>query len=92
MTHNPLFALYIFGRTNVIETIATVVSYKQGHLVLGFQHTCVELVFGFFVATPIIDFECKKITLTGDQWAHTELHFQACLQTIYLPDRHNKGS
>ena len=32
------FALYIFERTKVIETIVIVV-YKQDHLVLGFQHT-----------------------------------------------------
>ena len=37
LAHN-LFALFIFGRTKVIEIIVTVV-YKQGHLVLGFQHT-----------------------------------------------------
>ena len=38
LAHNPLFALFIFGGTQVIETIVTVV-YKQGHLVLGFQPT-----------------------------------------------------
>ena len=38
LVHNPLFALFIFRGTKVIETIVTVV-YKQGHLVLGFQHT-----------------------------------------------------
>ena len=30
-----------------METIV----YKQGHLVLGFQHTSVEFVLGFFVGT-----------------------------------------
>ena len=38
LAHNLLFAVRIFGKTKVIETILTVV-YKQGHLVLGFQHT-----------------------------------------------------
>ena len=26
--------------------------------------------------------------LTGDQWVHTKLHYQACLQKILAPDRH----
>ena len=43
LAHNPLFPLYIFRRTKVIESIVTVV-YKQGHLVLGFQHTWVEFI------------------------------------------------
>ena len=33
-----LFALFILGRTKVIEAIVTVL-YKQCHMVLGFQHT-----------------------------------------------------
>ena len=36
-----------------METIVTVV-YRQGHLVLGFQHTSVEFVLGFFVGTPTL--------------------------------------
>ena len=36
--HNILFAVYIFGRMKVIETIVTVV-YKQGNLVLRFRQT-----------------------------------------------------
>ena len=43
LVHNLLFALYIFVRTKVIETIVTVV-YKQGHLVFGFQHAWVKFV------------------------------------------------
>ena len=54
LAHNPLSALFMFGGTEVIETIVTVVD-KQGHLVLGFQHTCVEFVLGFFVGTPNTD-------------------------------------
>ena len=45
-----------------------------------------------FLLGPLLETLSVKITLTGDQWAHTELHFPACLQTIYLPDRHNRGS
>ena len=38
LAHNILFAVYIFGRMKVIETIVTVV-YKQGNLVLRFWQT-----------------------------------------------------
>jgi len=43
LRHNLLFTVHIFRKTKVIETIVTVV-YKQGHLVLGFQHTWVKFV------------------------------------------------
>ena len=54
MAHNLLFALFIFEGTKVIETIVIVV-YKQGHLVLGFQHSWVKFVRSWiFVGTPRI--------------------------------------
>ena len=55
LTHNPLFALFIFGRTKLLETIVTTV-YKQGHLVLGFQHSYLSQVCSFldFLLGPLL--------------------------------------
>ena len=48
-----LFAIHIFGKTKVIETIVTVV-YKQGHLVLGFSAYLSQVYSIFAKNDPLI--------------------------------------
>ena len=71
LVHNPLFTLYIFGRTKVMETIVTVL-HKQGHLVLGFQYTWSQVRSFFDFLSGPLPYCSKKKKKNLLEWAPTK--------------------